>query len=219
VKNSAGIYGAVYRWGGSRTNATLLDAGGLDESFVVDDGGGVLRTQVWHYPSQTECQTCHTPQGGFGLGFRTEQLNRNFDYGTGPTNELAALSAAGYFNTPVTNVNALAALAAATNSAASVEFRARSFLAVNCSQCHQPGGSAQAAEWDARITTPTALAGLIYGQLVNNFGDPNNNVVTPAVPTNSVLLSRIAVRGLGSIQMPPLDSTVVDTQAVALVTQ
>jgi len=220
VKNSNGIYGVTYRWGGSKTNATLVDANGMDESFTMDDGGGNVRTQVWHYPSQAECQTCHTSAGGFGLGFRTEQLNCTFAYPNGTTNEIGALSDAGYFSSPVTNAfNSLLALPNLTNQLVAVETRARAFLSANCSQCHQPGGTAQAANWDARFTTPTALAGLIYGQLVNNLGDPNNYVIKPAVSGNSVLLSRISTRGVGSIQMPPLDSNLIDSNAVSVVTQ
>jgi uncharacterized repeat protein (TIGR03806 family) len=219
VKNAAGVYGVTYRWGASKTNATLVDAGGMDESFIIHDGG-IVRTQVWHYPSQIECQTCHTAAGGFGLGFRTEQLNDNYDYGFGPTNEIQALSAAGYFSAAVTNdVHSLIALATATNTAASLEFRARSFLMANCSQCHQPGGTVSAANWDARIATPTALAGLINSVPVNNLGYASNYLIAPHVPSNSVLLTRIATRGAGSIQMPPLASSLVDATATNLLTQ
>jgi hypothetical protein len=149
-------------------------------------------------------------------------MNRNETYGAVATNQIAALSAAGYFSATVTNNPAtLVALATATNTSASLEFRARSFLAANCSQCHQPGGAAQRANWDARISTSTAASGLIKGVPVNNFGSTNNFIITPQSPANSVLLTRISARDLGqlpSIQMPPLDSTVVDTQDVQLVT-
>jgi uncharacterized repeat protein (TIGR03806 family) len=219
VRNSSGVYGVTYRWGGSQTNATLVDAGGLDESFVVNDGGN-LRTQVWHYPSQQECQACHTAAGGLGLGFRTEQLNKDYAFPGGVTNEILAYSDAGYFDAPVTNdVHSLLALAAATNNSATLEFRVRSFLAANCSQCHQPNGTAQAAQWDARITTPTALAGLINAPLVNNLGDTNNHVITPLSLSNSVLFGRVSTRGSGSIQMPPLDSNLVDSAATNLIAQ
>ncbi|PYM13694.1 MAG: hypothetical protein DME18_08405, partial [Verrucomicrobia bacterium] len=50
VRNSGGVYGVTYRWD-SATNATLVPEEGLDEPFVVDDGGTV-RTQIWHYPSR-----------------------------------------------------------------------------------------------------------------------------------------------------------------------
>jgi len=217
VKNSTGVYGTTYRWGGSATNAALVPEGGMDESFVIDDGGGNIRTQVWHYPSRVECNACHTTGGGFGLGFNTPQLNHSFDYGSGPTNEIAALVAAGYFSSPVTNVGDLIALAPATNVSASLEFRVRSYLTANCVQCHQPGGSAQQANWDARITTPTALAGLIDGALTDDFGNPSNRVIKPLSLTNSMLHTRIGMRG--ARQMPPLATSIVDTQDVALVAE
>ncbi len=212
VKNQGGLYGVTYRWGSSTTNATLVPPEGMDENFVINDGGN-LRTQVWHYPSQGECLVCHTPQAGFALGFNTPQLNRDFDYGSGNTNQIATLNRAGYFNTNVTGIHTLHALASATNNSVSREFRVRSYLAANCSQCHQPGGAANAL-WDARITTPTSLAGLINGALISS-GDTNNRVIAPGSPTNSMLLTRISTRG--PMQMPPLASTVIDTQSVALV--
>ena len=222
VKNAAGVYGAVYRWD-SQTNASLVNEQGLDEPFTIDTGSGILRTQVWHYPSRAECQTCHTPAGGFALGFRTEQLNCDFAYPAGTTNQLPALSDAGYFSAPVTaDYHSFLALAPPTNNSATLEFRVRSFLSANCSQCHQPGGPSGLAPWDARITTPTALAGLINGPLFDNFGNAANHVITPLSLSNSVLLTRITTRDLGtlpSIQMPPLDSNLADTQAIALVTQ
>ena len=220
VSSTNGVYGLTYRWD-TATNATLVPEAGLDEALTIDDGG-TLRTQIWHYPSRSECLVCHTSAGGFGLGFRTEQLNRNFTYGSLTTNQISALNAAGYFSPSATNNPAtLLALASPTDTAFSLEFRARSFLAANCSQCHQPGGTAQRASWDARITTPTAGAGLVKGIPVNNLGNSGNFIIAPQSPGNSVLLTRISTRDLGSppsIQMPPLDSMLVDTQAVQLVT-
>jgi uncharacterized repeat protein (TIGR03806 family) len=217
VKNNAGTYGVSYRWGNSATNATLVSEAGLDEAFVINDGGGILRTQVWRYPSWVECQACHTSEGGFGLGFNTPQLNRDFNYSTGLTNQILALSKAGYFNTSVTNPGGLIALAHATNAGATLEFRARSYLTANCVYCHQPGGSAQQANWDARITTPLAAAGILNGQLTDDFGNTHNRVIKPLSVTNSMLHTRISSRG--PRQMPPIASALVDTQNVGLVTQ
>ncbi len=211
VKNTTGIYGVTYRWGSSFTNATLVPDEGMDESFTINDGG-TLRTQIWHYPSRAECVACHTPVAGFPLGFNTVQLNR--DFGTNG-NQLAAMSAAGCFTAPITNLNSLRALVAVTNSAASLEWRVRSYLAANCAQCHQPGG-AGLGFWNASITNSTANAGLINGPLNSDGGNPSARVIAPASITNSMLLTRISKRGPG--QMPPLASNLIDTNAVNLLT-
>ena len=215
VKNSNGVYGITYRWGNSLTNATLVPEEGLDEAFAINDGG-TMRTQVWHYPSRTECLSCHTPVAGFGLGFNTVQMNRDFGYAGGESNQIAFLSAAGIFSNTVADVHALRALAHATNESASLEWRVRSHLAANCAQCHQPGGSGLGT-WNANITNSTAGAGLINGPLNNYFNNTNNRVIVPGSLSNSMLLARISVRGPG--QMPPLASSVLDTQAMALLSR
>lgn len=218
-----GIYGITYRWGGSTSNATLVPEGGMDEPFVVNDGGN-LRTQIWHYPGRSECLVCHTPQnvGGFALAFNSWQLNRDFDYSGIVDNQLRAMANAGYFSAAVSNLHGVRWLASLTDESVSVEQRVRSWLAANCVGCHQqfgPGGTS----FDTRIFTPllgtTVASGtkLINGTLVNTGGDPNNRVIVPGSLSNSMLLTRISTRGAG--QMPPLETSLVDTQAVALISR
>jgi uncharacterized repeat protein (TIGR03806 family) len=214
VKNTEGMHGFTYRWDDAATNAVLVPEEGADETFQVDDGNGALRTQVWRYPSRQECKLCHTPAAGFALGFNTAQLNREADYGGMRTNQIAALSLAGYFDAPVTGIHTLPLLAHATNLNASLEFRVRSYLAANCASCHQPGGAPQST-WDARFSTPTPLAGLVDALAVDNLGDPANRMVKPGSPAQSILLRRISTNGPG--RMPPLASSVLDTQAIQLV--
>ncbi|MEO6034025.1 MAG: PQQ-dependent sugar dehydrogenase [Verrucomicrobiota bacterium] len=212
VRNGNGLYGLTYRWGNSTTNATLVPDSGMDETFSINDGGTV-RTQVWHYPGRNECLVCHTPAAGYALGFNTAQLNRDFDYGI-VSNQIFALSDAGYFSSAVTNFQSLRAMAHATNSAVSREYRVRSYLAANCVQCHQPGGAAQ-AYWDARITTPLSQARIVNGALFNNGGNSNNAVIKPGSLSQSMLLTRIS--NLGAGHMPPLATTVLNTEAINLV--
>jgi hypothetical protein len=128
----------------------------MDEAIPISDNG-VVRTQVWHYPSRSECLACHSKVGGLALGFNTPQMNREMNYGGAITNQIQALSDAAYFQTPVADFTTLPALALANNTTASLDYRVRSYLAANCVQCHQPGGSA-IGFWDARITTPLSGA-------------------------------------------------------------
>jgi glucose/arabinose dehydrogenase/mono/diheme cytochrome c family protein len=217
VKNASGSggYGVTYRWGTSMENATLVPEAGLDEAIVIDDGGGIIRTQLWRYPSRSECLACHQASASFALGFSTPQLNRDYAYAPGDvTNQMRRLSAAGYFHTNVASTHLLRALAHATNTAYSLEYRVRSYLQANCANCHFPGGPTPAA-WDARIVTPLSGAGIVDGELANPMGNPTNVVAKPGLLANSMIHHRISLRGTN--QMPPLGSTVVDTQSVALV--
>lgn len=214
VRNTDGVYGVTYRWTTPPTNALLVAEAGLDEGFTnYTSGGAWLGTQVWHYPGRAECLACHTAQGGHALGFNSAQLNRDFDYSGTTTNQIDALSLAGYFSNAVPNRYLLPALAHATNGATSLEYRTRSYLAANCVQCHQPGGVANAL-WDARISTPGPQAGIINGALNNNFGDINNRAIVPGSLSNSILFQRVA--NLGPGHMPPLATSVVNAQAVEL---
>jgi mono/diheme cytochrome c family protein len=147
------------------------------------------------------------------LGFNLLQLNRDVDFGAGLTKQIARLARAGYFSSSVSNLNSLRALAHVTNTSASLEWRVRSYLAANCSQCHQPGGLVGGG-WNANITNKTASAGIVNGQLNSNCGDPNNRVVVPGDLAHSMMLTRISTRGAG--QMPPLATSVLDTNAIAL---
>ncbi|MDB6040143.1 MAG: hypothetical protein JWM99_3984 [Verrucomicrobiales bacterium] len=208
-----GVYGVTYRWDDSQTNATLVAAEGLDEDIDIQEQGET-HAQVWHYPSRAECLKCHTPAAGWSLGFNTWQLNREFNYGGITNNQIAALNQAGYFSTNVTGIQTLRALAAATNTAWSLEYRVRSYLAANCAQCHQPGTDCL-AKWDARITTPTAAAGIINGPLVFPApADPKGRVVVPGSLDHSMMFFNIS-----NLKMPPLATTVVNTQAVNLLSE
>jgi len=210
-----GVYGITYRWDDTQTTATLVPEGGQDEVFQIYEGG-VVRQQVWRYPSRAECLVCHNAQAGLVLSFNTPQLNRDFDFVNGVTdNQIRALNHAGYFTSlPGVGFYSLRALAQITNETISVEQRVRSYLAVNCAPCHQPNGSALGF-FDARLFGSLTSTKLVDGLLVNHGGNPDNRVVTPGSLERSMLLQRISKRGLG--QMPPLASTVVDAQAVNLI--
>ena len=213
VRNPSGIYGVTYRWGNSVTNAALVSEDGLDEEFTVYDGD-VPRTQVWHYPSRNECRTCHSFASGYALGFTTAQLNREVDWGDGPTNQINALVTAGYLKSPISNLNLLPKLVSATNELWSREWRVRSYLAANCAQCHQPGGNGL-GRWDGRLLTSLSQAGLVHGSLIDDGGEVDKRVIVPGSLSQSMLLSRISTRGPS--QMPPLSTSLLDTQAIALV--
>ena len=211
VKNNTGAYGVTYRWDSS-TNATLVPEEGLDEVITrVIDGKQV--SQKWRFPSRAECLICHSDRSGIALSFNTAQLNRLVDYGSGLTNQLAALRSAGYLNEVPISLNDLPMFSPPADESASLEWRSRSYLAVNCSYCHQPGG-AGIGRFDARISIPTASTGLVDGLLNNSRGDTNNRVLAPSDTVHSVAYQRMSARG--EAQMPPLATSIIDPAGVNL---
>lgn len=210
VRYTNGVYGLTYRWTIPPTNALLVAEEGFDEPLVINDGAN-LHTQVWHYPGRGECLSCHTAAGGGALGFDTSQLNRTVT-NDGDVNQIQMLSAAGYLSAPVATVNSLRSLAHPTNEAASLEWRARSYLKANCSFCHQPAGSV--ASWDGRFSVPTRFANLINGTPFNDLGNPSNRIIVPGDTNLSLIHARMNTRGPGG--MPPLGSSLVDANGSAL---
>jgi len=215
VKTPSGAYGVTYRWNQEQTDATLVPEEGASQEFVVRENG-VDHRQTWRYPSRSDCMRCHTSAGGFALGFNTRQLNHEQSFSSGSANIISALAQAGYLTpgtAPTGDTSSLPALTAIYDSVKPLESRARSYLDVNCSQCHQPGGPAL-GYWDARAAIPLTSAGILNGPLVNPGSDPANRVVAPGDSLHSILLQRLASGG--SDRMPPIGSSEHDLAAEQL---
>jgi glucose/arabinose dehydrogenase len=213
VKTSEDIYGMTYRWGDSLRDAYLVPPSGTNDTFVVQDGG-ILRTQVWHYPTWDQCRTCHSREAGLVLGFRTDQLNRTTQIDGYPTNQLAWLAAQGLFaGSAEIKPERLRRLAGLDDPVAPMQYRVRSYLESNCVQCHQPGARS-AAVWDARIATPFAQAHILDSPAV--FYTPPMKIIATHDPENSYLYLRAKTRS-PLFGMPPLATSIVDEQFVNLV--
>jgi hypothetical protein len=101
---------------------------------------------------------------------------------------------------------------------ASLEHRVHSYLDSNCSHCHRPGAEAGRATFDARLTTPMALTGLIGGApLAGELGLSAPEIVRPGDPVNSVLWHRD-----GSVdpvdQMPPVGKSLQHAEYMEVLT-
>lgn len=212
VRGTNGVYGLTYRWGNGLADAALVPEEGLNESLVIHDGDAT-RTQTWRYPARSECLSCHSPVAGGVLGFRTGQLNADFDHGAGLENQIQALSRAGYLQNNPGPVEALPVMAHATNTAYSLEHRVRSYLAANCSQCHQPGGGG-IGNWDARFSTPLSAANILNGALRNPLGTNDARVIKPGSLADSAIHTRISLTT--TRRMPPLATSELNHEAIQL---
>ena len=205
-------YYLTYKWNASETDAFLL-TDGLDETVFVN---GVA--QVWHFPSRSECQSCHTQQAGHVLGPKTRHLNKNIVYPiTGiDANQLVTLSALGIITENITDANSgtYMAVAKKDDPNATLEYRARSYIDVNCSYCHQPG-TINGGLFDARITTPLANQNIIYGPVIYDEGLIDPKVIIPQDVPRSMMHYRTNSL-VNGVAMPPLAKNVIDDAGVQL---
>ncbi len=200
--------GYTYEWNAQQTDAALVQGG-----KVVD-----LGTQNWIFPSENDCLGCHTAAAGFALGLEDAQLNRDFTYAaTGRTaNQLLTLDQIGLFGTSVGSPAAIPALTTPSDASAPLENRARAYLHTNCAQCHRPNGPTPSTI-DLRFQT--SLDNTAACDAAPQAGDLGlgaaARIIAPGDPDSSVLLARMNRRDANA--MPPLGSTVVDTDGVALI--
>ena len=214
VRNSGGVYGVSYQWNSNQTDAILAPDAGMEFNLNITNSG-TNYTQRYHIPSRAECLACHNPQAGLALSFNTRQLNCTNTMNGAAGNQLDLLAGAGYFSNAPDPANTLPRHVSPTETNYPLETRVRSYLAVNCSYCHQPGG-AGGGTWDGRPQTPLYSTGLINGVAVNNGGNPANKYIIPNDTLHSVILNRMAASN-GFTRMPPLATTELDLTNIALV--
>jgi uncharacterized repeat protein (TIGR03806 family) len=218
VDHTGNGYGVTYKWRPDQREADLL-ADGLTEEVAVQTAAGPRRLK-WSYPSRSDCLTCHTANAGFVLGANTRQLNGEFTYPSGVTdNQLRTWNHLGMFQpaVPEADLSQLGKLAAVTDPAASLEHRVRSYLDSNCAQCHRPGGAR--GLFDARFDIPLSGQNLVNGPLAAaDLGVRNAKVVAPQDLDRSMVYQRMG-RRQDVFNMPPLASHEVDAAALAVLAE
>jgi glucose/arabinose dehydrogenase len=214
VRNAAGAYGVSYHWNTAQTEAFLVPDAGTNFTLSITNSGQP-GTQPWEIPSRAECIVCHTPFAGHALSFTTRQLNRDGAIAGQPGNFLDLLDQAGYVSNAVDPHATLPRHVRPDETEFSLEARARSYLAVNCSYCHQAGSGSAPGSWDGRPSLTLSATHLIHGEAGNNGGNTNNLLVVPGDTAHSIVYNRVAATN-GFTRMPPLATSELDATNIQL---
>lgn len=194
---------AAYRWNPDCRNAQLVQDG---EVIALPDDP----KRFWLSPGPE--QSLHLDQvvAGFLLPLNLRQLNcadqipqwRQLGWLDGSWNE---------------TVNVSSKLFPLDDDTAPPEVRLRSYLDVNCSACHRPGGPSR-GNFDARFTTPLADQKIIHGELVaGDLGIPGAQIIVPGAPEKSVMLQRLLRDD--AVRMPPVNVNHEPSPVVPLLEQ
>jgi mono/diheme cytochrome c family protein len=142
------------------------------------------------------------------LGVKTRQFNREI---------ISDWNRLGLFDASPAEADLTAGdfLARPRDTRRSLEDRARSYLDVNCSNCHRPGGTV--AYFDVRFDTPLEKQGLINGPVLINEGIDHARIIAPNDRWRSILYMR--ANTVEAVKMPPLAHQTVDGAGMALLRQ
>lgn len=216
LKAGGGFCAMTYRWNDQQTDAVLLRERATTEIVVTNEDGSKT-IQPWTFPDSADCRMCHNSETGFVLGVNVAQLNCQLrDPVTGLSyNQLAAWNDSGLLSGSADRscditgfeLSSWPRMAALDDETASMEQRARSWLAANCSQCHRrtiPGRPPRPV-FDLRYHVPLEQSGLI---------GPDKAIVA-ANPERSRLLQRLS--SADHMRMPPIGRSTVDRKAAAVI--
>ncbi|MCA9173713.1 MAG: PQQ-dependent sugar dehydrogenase [Planctomycetales bacterium] len=223
VDEEGGVAGASYLWNEEQTDAELrLEREELTITHVPKAASIEGDTFQYRLPGHRDCVVCHNPSYSV-LGVSQRQLNREVvDAEGAAVNQLVSWSQQGLLLHPLNDEQATALpRLAPIDSAASLEYRVRSYLHSNCSFCHYPEGT-QRTQFDASIATSLNEAQIIDGKAATEYfvidGAKPNRIVKPGLPDDSALFRRLSTFE-HETAMPYLGRRTQHREAVELVRQ
>jgi len=139
IKKSSGWQAETYEWNEAQTDAVRKVAGATKVLTTTVNG----QTETFNYliPNLNQCQNCHNYNGSLeAIGPSIHNLNKSYDYEDGTENQLDKWISEGILaSTSMSNIPKFAQM---DDANASLNDKARAYLAVNCSSCHRLAGSA-----------------------------------------------------------------------------
>ena len=235
IHESDGWKPYTYQWNDAQTEAKRLDVGDTVPVSWVDKDGQTRSIQ-YEIPSQQQCFECHG--GGTTtrlLGPRTGELNRDWDYGAGPENQIDHIASLGWLDkTPPPADQRITYpepfnRSDAPGGPAPLAERARAYVQANCAHCHSPNGNVNYKklylDWDSTAVAPTAADGLSLGVCKHPTSGGCGGLQYDLVPGDaeeSILVCRISAvspPAPAADMMPPLGRTIEDKEGVALVSE
>ncbi len=232
IHRADGWIALPYVWNEAQTEARLSPIGASVPVRFINEAGADTAFD-WAVPNRNQCTGCHAREGGntvLPLGPTARNFNRQMFYsgyvpsgpdtvlriGDGSTqNQLAHWSAAGILDQ--LPAEAPRAPNAYDPTSGTLEARARTYLDVNCSHCHNPNGPAHTSGLDLRYAaSDPAHWGVLKRPVAAGQGSGNMSfVIAPGHPEQSILVYRMQSTDPGEM-MPELGRQLVDQRAVAL---
>lgn len=180
----------TYRWNSDQTTTVTKEVTRFSDAST--------NNQMYRIPSEEECQGCHNKSRGDVLGFKPEQLNFNV---SDQQHAMDLLAVKIDFEN-LAEIKNQPAFPDPKDEALSLDSRARSYLDVNCSYCHNPKGPAPF--FDTRMTLPIEETKMLDG-----------GIIVPGSPEESLLYNSLVT--MDQKKRMPFTSVHVDKEGAALI--
>jgi putative heme-binding domain-containing protein len=200
-----------YAWREDQSDADLVGPEGGSVEWIAALVGKDRRE--YRIRSRAECRSCHHLQAGAIAGWDFANLGQASS--SVGRSQLEELRAAGLIRGEVKAAWTPRAMVDPRDASANLTDRARSYLAIHCSQCHCRGGGGTVAlelPYTHTLEQTNALQAI---PTQGTFGLDDPQVIFPGDPYRSVLYYRLATCGSG--HMPKLWDRDNDLEGIRLI--
>ena len=220
VRRDQGWEPVSYVWNETQTDAVLTKIGDVEPLTLVDPVGEEVDF-TYIVPDINQCAGCHAPNNTTRniepLGVRARHLNKPFEHDGRDRNQLTYLFERGVLG-EVDHATSIPANADWTDESLSLEQRARSYLDINCSHCHNPAGPADTSGLDLTVDATLGPAlGLCKLPIAAGSGTGGRAFsIVPGAPDESIMIYRLETTKPGAM-MPELGRALSHAEGVELI--
>lgn len=210
IRRTAGWTALPYIWDADGKDASLAIAGRrIPVTFKSPDGAS--HSIAYAVPNKNQCKECHSLKGEI-VPIGPKVANIDFGPAAGHSGIAQALALASRGTPPMPRWD--------DPASGSLQNRARAYLAVNCSHCHNPEGSASNSGLFLRWSDPV---GVNYGigkrpTAAGRGSGDMDFAIAPGDPDHSFLIYRLESLDPG-IAMPEVGRSTVHKEGAALLRQ
>ena len=216
VKQSNGWAAFPYVWNDEQTEATLKRTGDIKPMTLAR---GERRDEfAYLVPDQNQCAACHVTDAETKqikpIGLKARHLNKPSDYSPG-FNQLDHWIASDLLAAP--NVDQAPANAIWSDEAAPIAARARAYLDINCSHCHNPNGAGNTSGLNLEPDAQGPALGVCKPPIAAGGGTGGRRFsIVPGAPDASITVFRMETMDPAAM-MPELGRALAHEEGVRLI--
>jgi len=220
VHREDGWVALPYIWNDDQSDAVLRRAGDM-KALSLFDASGNEEEFSYIVPNANQCAGCHatnaTTREIKPIGPKARHLNKLYRFPDGVRNQLAAWQAYGILS-DVPEAGFVPANALWADEAVPLPKRARSYLDINCSHCHNRQGAADTSGLYLEPDTPiSASLGVCKLPIAAGTGTGDRRYgIVPGEPDESIFIFRMESKN-PAVMMPELGRSIVHEEGLSLI--